>query len=35
LEVDLYAEVEPTPLLCYPTINLKGYSGLWHSEWIL
>jgi hypothetical protein len=35
LEVDLYAKVEPTPLLCYPTVNRKGYYGLRDSEWIL
>jgi hypothetical protein len=32
LEVDIYMEAEPTPILCYPTVNLKGYAGLRHSK---
>jgi hypothetical protein len=34
LEVDLYSEVEPTPLLCCPAVNDKEYSGQGHSDWI-
>jgi hypothetical protein len=34
LEVDFYSKVEPTPFLCCPAVNDKGYSRQRHYDWI-
>lgn len=35
LEMEMFVEVEPTPLLCYPTLKFLGKEGSQSSERVL